>query len=139
MSQEQKRRKVIFQEKDSAPPVEVEPPFQSAQDESDEISAVDFDELNEEASVETPEAEPIVGREEEPLGGVLVNGWREITTGQQTGKTFLVGSDLDGEGVRAFWRKTRVLDHFKWKLHGKWSDALTRTEVLPEPRYYKEV
>ena len=70
---------------------------------------------------------------------VLKNGWKVISATQHTGKAFLVASDLDSEGRMAFWRKTRVLSHNKWILNGKWSDSLTRGEVLPQPIYYKEV
>ena len=70
---------------------------------------------------------------------VLENGWRVISVEQHDGKHYLVAAELSDLGVRAFWRKTRVLSHFKWVLHGKWTEALTRAEILPTPRFFKEV
>ena len=66
-------------------------------------------------------------------------GWQELTEAQQTGKTFLISRDLYEEGVSAFWRRTRVLEHFKWKQCGKWTNSLTHQAVLPEPKYYKDL
>ena len=133
MTKEQKRR----------PPV-----FTPAEENNDDIFA-------ESGIVETPEPEPVSERvfsepepapevvlpepELVPAEEVLPNGWKVISLEQQTGKRYLVTADLETNGVRAFWRKTRVLSHFKWKMHGKWTNALTHGDVLPEPRYYKEL
>lgn len=69
----------------------------------------------------------------------LSNEWKEISKVQQSGKTYLVTSDVTFEGVRAFWRKTRALSHNKWVLHGKWTEPLTNAEVLPQPLFYKVI
>ena len=108
--------------------------FQSA--EEPEIQPVDdLDELLSEA----PPAQEPVPEEEEAAFQDPNNGWKEITREQQNGKTYLVSNDLEAEGVRAFWRKTRVLNHFRWILAGKWSDFMSRADILPQPRFYKEI
>lgn len=65
--------------------------------------------------------------------------WTLITEAQHTGQQFLVASEVNEEGTRAFWRKTRVLKHCRWETHGKWTDALTHRDVLPQPIYFKEI
>jgi hypothetical protein len=112
---EQKKRKPVFQEQGSAPPVKVEPPFKASE-----------------------ELEDIIGAEEPDMND-LPNGWKVLSRDQQSGKTYLVSSELDAEGVRAFWRPTRVLSHYKWVLQGRWSELLTRADIMPQPRYYKEI
>ena len=69
---------------------------------------------------------------------VLKNGWKVISDTQHTGRNYLVTHDLDTHGVVAFWRRTRVLSHFKWQMHGKWSNSLTRADITPQPLYFKE-
>ena len=71
----EKKRRVVFQERDSALPVGIEPPFQSAQEKSDEISFMDFDTAEGEASVGISGTESALEKEEE-VSGVLLNGWR---------------------------------------------------------------
>ncbi len=71
--------------------------------------------------------------------GVLPNGWKRLSVEQQTGKQYFVTANTEEEGERAFWRKTRVLSHFKWKIYGKWTNALTHQDILPSPIYYKDV
>lgn len=88
--------------------------------------------------VKTPEiAEDIIEVEEQITS--KHEGWQVITLEQQNGKNYLVASTLDEEGEIAFWRKTRVLSHSKWILNGKWSYAMTRADVLPQPIYFKEI
>ena len=70
---------------------------------------------------------------------VLPNGWKVISEEQQNGMAYLVTHVLDGEGVLAFWRRTRMLSHNRWVLHGRWSDSLTRADIIPQPLYYKDV
>lgn len=82
-----------------------------------------------------PAPEPVSKHTQE----TLPNGWHVLSHDQQDGKTYLVTSDFSSEGVRAFWRKTRVLSHNRWIMNGKWSDSLTRADILPIPLYYKEV
>lgn len=81
---------------------------------------------------------PVAPLPSQKAENTLPNGWNVISEDQHTGKTFLVTHDLESEGVRAFWRKTRVLSHYKWVMHGKWSDSLTRADVIPDPAYYKD-
>lgn len=76
---------------------------------------------------------------QDPTADTLKNGWRTIGLEQQTGATFLVTHNLEAEGIPAFWRKTRALSHHRWVLNGKWSDSLTRDDILPEPRYWREL
>lgn len=132
MSKEQKRR-AVFQEHGSASPVETDPPFHPAKEEQD---VGNDDEIR---SVE--KSETIVASESETRNtpDALRNGWRIIGLEQQTGQSFLVTHDLEAEGVRAFWRKTRSLSHNKWVLHGKWTHTMAHTDILPEPRYFREI
>lgn len=69
----------------------------------------------------------------------LPHGWQILTPEQQTGKAYLVSHVFDGAGVLAFWRRTRRLSHNRWVLHGRWSDSLTRVDIIPQPLYYKEI
>lgn len=136
MTAEQKRKKPVFHE---APPDLKQDfvPHQVGENEiltaQEEEPHVEKQEVQQEEK--TPVSEPAQG---EPQS-TLRNGWQLITPEQHTGEAFFVANDLEEEGVRAFWRKTRVLSHNKWTTHGKWSLALNRLDVLPEPRYYKEI
>ena len=91
------------------------------------------------ATVEDKAVANVFAPHQETSSGVCINGWRVLTEAQHDGSPYLVSSDLNDTGTRAFWRKTRVLSHFKWKIHGKWTESLTNRDVLPEPRYYKEL
>ena len=131
MSKDHKRRPPVFtpaEEPVITPLTEVMRDFPSDQElePTQEAGVEDVEEPH------TPEPEA-VGAE-----NVLRNGWRVIGLEQQTGKTYIVGNTLEEEGKLAFWRKTRVLSHYKWVLNGKWTDPLTRAEILPQPVYYKE-
>jgi hypothetical protein len=118
MSKEHKKRPPVFvtaEEIDSSRPVE-----------NQAVEQV-------EAAIVYPKIE-ISGSQDKSL-----NGWSVISEDQHTGKVFLVSNDINSEGERASWRRTRVLSHSKWVMHGKWSNALTRADVLPQPIYYKEI
>lgn len=132
-SPKQQKPKPIFHEAAEAPKPEFQPHHVGAADPSDEISAQEPEHVEEVGTSEEP-----VHKTEENVR-VLPHGWRVLTLEQQTGATFLVTHDLEAEGIPAFWRKTRALSHYKWVLNGKWSNTLTRLDILPEPRYYKEM
>lgn len=133
MSNKQKS-KPIFHEAAETPKPEFQPHHVGAEEEyGDEISA-QAPEHVEEVDI----SEEHVQKTEENYH-VLLNGWRVLSQEQQTGATFLVTHDLEAEGTPAFWRKTRALSHYKWVLNGKWSNTLTRLDILPEPRYFKEM
>lgn len=134
----ERKRKPVFQESGSESPVETDPPFQSGEENLDDILGAQS-EPEPEASVEEPA--PVLPAEPETQlsEDALPNGWRVISAEQQDGKHFVVTHDLNAQGMHAYWRKTRVMSHFRWVTRGKWSDSLTRQDILPEPRYYKEV
>lgn len=80
--------------------------------------------------------EPIKELLSEPFQGSV--NWLEISQEQKTGKYYLVAHGLKDEGVKAFWRKTRRLSHFRWVLNGVWTDTLNQ-DLIPQPLYYKEI
>lgn len=100
-------------------------------------------ELMEHSAEETPDPtteEPVPEPMQAPEADedVLPQGWREITQTQQDGRMYRVAYQFEEDGVQAFWRKTRVLSHNRWTMHGKWTNSLTRVTLTPQPLYYKE-
>lgn len=89
---------------------------------------------DEEKIIQPDVSVPELARAPDPL-----QGWKLIGEGQQNGTAYLVTHNFYEAGEIAFWRRTRVLSHFKWKLHGKWSNSLTRADIIPEPLYYKDI
>ena len=132
MTTEHRKRKPVFQESGAEEPVVIDKPFVSA---PEPVHVEEIDAAPDVAAVATPHTG--APATDDPAD-VFATGWQLITPAQHTGRTYLVTADPDKEGTRAFWRKTRVLNHFKWTLHGKWSDALTRADLVPEPIYYRE-
>lgn len=92
-----------------------------------------------ETSVVEPAPELPSKRAEEAAAGALPHGWRVISPEQHTGGHFLVTHDLEEPGIHALWKKTRSFSHNKWTIYGKWVNMLTQLEILPEPRFYKEI
>lgn len=67
------------------------------------------------------------------------HGWKILTEDQQTGKHYFVTHDVEQPPIQAFWRKTRIMSHSRWTTQGKWSDSLTRADILNQPVYYREI
>lgn len=125
----QTKRRLVFQGAGEGEPADLDPPMK-AQD--------DFDDLvggEEESEQPIPELAPEEGSKEP----IPENGWQLLSLEQQTGKFYIVTNDTTQEGVRAFWRKTRALSHFRWVLNGKWCDVLTNQYLIPQPIYFKEI
>lgn len=114
-------RKQVFKPAGEEGTVHIDPPLKAAE----EIIAVD----------------PPGSKDDEPkiIVAEPVNGWKEITPDQQTGKHYIVTHDPNKDGVQAYWRKTRVMLHFRWVLNGKWTDAMTNQYLIPQPLFYQEI
>lgn len=96
--------------------------------------------------LDPPSAEEVNGGPEEPIiitaekvtePVPVTDGWSVIGEEQQTGKHYIVTHIAEQTGVIAFWRKTRRLSHFRWVLHGTWTNMMNQ-ELIPQPIYYKE-
>ena len=95
---------------------------------------------NDRKVVETPVVEDFEALFEGKIEAKTTEGeWKLLSHAQQNGKTYLVTHDPSEGFVEAFWRKTRVLSHYKWVLNGKWTLVGTRADVLPQPTYYREL
>lgn len=86
-----------------------------------------------------PESAEVVNAESELSSApvIEINGWSFLTDTQQNGEQFIVSEEPQGEGVLAFFRKTRKMEHFKWIESGKWSDTVSQQTLAFEPKYYK--
>lgn len=145
-TENRKRKTPIFQESGSIPPSIIYPPFQAVQepeiDSEENVEGIEEPEINlddEIRGAEPHKDDNIPELEVQTPDLALTKGWKLLSEAQQDGKTYLVTHNFYEPGVKAFWRKTRILSHFRWALHGKWSSKLTRSEVLPQPLYYKEL
>jgi hypothetical protein len=146
MANNERKKRPVFQSSEETPKVRIDPPFNPADDVILEeitgenyVAGAELDEIDQEIGVEEPESPPIAESEASTPQNWLSNGWRELTDEQNTGKTFYVTHDLSIEGIRGFWRKTRVLSHFRWVSSGKWTNSLTNCDIIPVPKYYKEI
>ena len=132
--QEHKRRPPVFQAASEAEPVRPEPPLKTPVEEFDDLVGGD-------AEAPLPSLSQKVGDDKEidieplPPSG----GWQLLGMEQQTGKQYLVTHDTLADGVRAHWKKTRMMSHFRWVLHGKWLDSMTNRYLIPQPLYFKEI
>ena len=133
MSKENKRRPLVFT------PSEVEQPKTESTEDLDVLLAETPPVVDETPSVEVTPEKSAPEPEAPSVEVVLPFGWRVLGLAQQDGRTYPVAVELEAEGVRAYWRKTRAMSHNKWVLHGKWTDRLTNVDLLPQPRYYKDV
>jgi hypothetical protein len=145
-TEQKKRRPPVFQESESASPIEIDPPFQPAEEDFSDVIGAEPEQAPEpepkdveSGSVEEPSPLPAAEPEAASAPDELPAGWRLISEAQHDGRSYFVTSDLASEGEVAFWRKTRSLSHFRWVMHGKWSNSLTRRDVLPEPRFFREL
>jgi hypothetical protein len=135
MSEEEKRKpgrpkkqELPFPEKEQTSVVEIE---KLAQEKAEETTAI----LPEPDLDEQEPANNEVG--EKPESTQVVNGWLEITDAQKNGDQLVVSEQPKGDGVLAFWRKTRKMEHFKWIESGKWSDTISHQTLAFEAKYYK--
>lgn len=145
MNKEHKRRPPVFQASEE-PTIKSEEPVIHSEELEDFLGGDSEDSLLEEEQEDSlEEIQEEVSPEEAPITEptlneeILPNAWKVLGDDQKSGKTYLVTHDVQEPGVQAFWRKTRVLSHARWITHGKWTDPLTRAEILPEPRLYKDV
>ena len=138
MSKENKRRPLVFTppEEPAAPPKD---PVVQPEEDIDVLLSETSTDADETPSVGPDTFEHSPEPEATSAPDVLPFGWRVLGLAQQTGAVFLVSAELNSEGVRAYWRKTRALSHNKWVLKGRWSDRLTNVDLIPQPRYYKEI
>ena len=113
----QHKRQQVFKPAEDEGQIQIDPPLKAS--EPDILDA---------PQSEAPKDEPVITN----------HAWLEITPEQQTGKHYLVTHDRQEAGVQSFWRKTRRLSHFRWVLHGSWTDRMNR-DLLPQPIFYKEI
>lgn len=133
MVNQERKKKPVFQSSEAEMPVTIDPPLRAADEDLDTLlQTTETAELDQ-------KPEEIVVENTRKASEWLENGWRELTDVQKSGKSFHLASDLDSGAIRGFWRKTRVLSHFKWIISGKWTDSLTNRELIPAPKYYKEI
>lgn len=125
----QQKRKVVFQSAEEEEEIKIDPPLKPAEDE-------DLDDL---VGDETPEQAPVVEEPPPVIEQKELAGWKLIGPEQHTGNHYIVTHDIHADGVMAYWRKTRVLSHFRWVLNGRWSKVNTKIDIIPPPVYFKEV
>ena len=135
-------KRPVFHQATEAPKPTFEPHHVGAEDENEGVG-VELSVPAPEKILEPVEADDIISEHVEKLEEIvhetLPHGWKVLTEAQQDGAHYLVTGDFESEGIRAFWRKTRVLSHSRWILYGKWSESLSRADVMPIPRYFKDL
>lgn len=133
-----KKRPPVFQSGSDSEIIAADPPLRQVEESFDDIiGSVEPESPAEEkiASTPIPEEKEIPPVEEPETD--LPKGWNLISETEQDGRTYFVTHDTAVEGTEAFWRKSRAMSHFRWVFRGRWSDALTRADIHPEPRYYR--
>ena len=138
MSKEHKRKPPVFTSAEEPAPVAATPKPQP-KDDLDVMLAAEAEDVDESGYVEAVAEQHTSEPEAPSVEDALPHGWQLITPAQHDGKTYRVTHDLAVEGVEAFWRKTRVLSHYRWVLNGKWTLQNSRQEVMPQPVYFAEV
>lgn len=114
----QHKQRPVFQSAEETEKVGIDPPLKMPDEDLGDL-----------IGDETPK--PVIEQKE-------LNGWKVIGPEQQAGKHYLVTHDIKEDGIQAYWRKTRILDHFRWTLKGRWSQSLTNNDLVPQPIYFKE-
>lgn len=68
---------------------------------------------------------------------ISLNGWREIDTATLSGMPYFISEKPDGEGVLAYYRRTRAFANAakRWKEVGKFVDFTTGADIKFEPVY----
>lgn len=94
------------------------------------------DVAKEEISLPLKAAEPQIEPPKVAEPTVKKSVWNVITEAQHDGKYYIVTHDQSQDGVPAFWRKSRQLKHFRWSLHGVWTDAMNKG-LIPQPTHYR--
>lgn len=96
----------------------------------------------EEKSVEAEKESPQEALEEKPQdrGTVPAHvGWLPIDLAPLTGiQVYVSSGDEDKKAARAFWKRTRRYEQGRWRLNGKWIDAVTGSELDFAPLYWRE-
>lgn len=77
---------------------------------------------------------------------VELNGWHTLNTDivifipPRNGMPVLLCETPDGQGIEAFWKRTRAFANGtkRWNEHGAWYDFNTGTPIRITPKYWKE-
>lgn len=129
MTKESKKRPLTF--------ASAEEPIIEQQEDIDALLEGKTEAVEQETRVEPAPADDTPESETPGVADALPAGWNLITKEQQDGRSYVVTHDPSVEGVEAFWRRTRVLSHYRWVYRGRWSHHLSRTDVLPQPVYFR--
>lgn len=130
MTKENKKRPLTF--------TPAEEPIIEQHEDIDALLAGEADPIEQETRMEAASAKDTPKPEAPSVADILPVGWNLITEAEQDGRTYVVTHDPAVEGVEAFWRRTRVLSHYRWVYRGRWSHLLSRADVMPQPIYFKE-
>lgn len=69
----------------------------------------------------------------------LPDNWRPIDSARKDGTIIEVAVDTGGDVFKATWRKTREMKHYRWHMHGVWSDPMTNQKIEIFPTVWREV
>lgn len=64
--------------------------------------------------------------------------WRPIDTAPIGGLPCFISNEAEGEGVLAFYKRTRAFRGKKWEEIGKWVDNLTGVDIAFKPVFWRE-
>lgn len=96
-------------------------------------------------SATSTEPEPaIVEHKESPVEQKIqvmmdepVNGWLNIQSASRNGMPIRVSLTSDGEGIVAFWKRTRSFHAKRWQETGLWCDFITTIPLDFDPIFWK--